>query len=242
MELKNKIILITGGAMGIGEACAALLHKEGARVLIADCDREAGMKTAERIGCGFFPVDISCEEDVLRLKNHISEEYGSLDILINNAAKQTEKNFFEFTVKDFASDVSVDLIGTFACIRILCELMNEGSTILNMLSVHYEQPRLNKFGYDASKAGAAILTKEAALALADRGITVNAISYGAVRTPMNKDWIIHPEHAEQAKEKIPLRWVGEPQEIAAFVKAILIEFSAYATGSVFTVDGGRRLI
>jgi NAD(P)-dependent dehydrogenase (short-subunit alcohol dehydrogenase family) len=113
-----------------------------------------------------------------------------------------KKNFFDFTVKDFANDINVNLIGTFAAIRTLCEIMKPGSTILNMLSVHYEQPRLNKYAYDASKAGIAMLTKEAALVLAEKGITVNAISYGAVRTPMNRDWIEHPEHMEQAKEKI----------------------------------------
>lgn len=241
MDLKQKTVIVTGGAMGIGEACAKLLSESGANVIIADFNEEAGRKTAERIGCDFFRTDISDEENLIALRDYIREKYGCLDILVNNAAKQTEKNFYDFTVKDFASDINVNLVGTFASIRTFCEIMKEGSTILNMLSVHYEQPRLNKFAYDASKAGEAMLTKETALVLAERGITVNAISYGAVRTPMNRDWIEHPEHIEQAKEKIPLGWVGEPEEIASFVKAILTEFSEYATGSVFTIDGGRRL-
>ncbi len=234
MELKNKTIVVTGAAMGIGEACAALLKENGARVIIADVDETAGRETAQRLGCDFFKTDISDENDLIALRDHIVSEYGSLDILVNNAARQTEKNFFDFTVKDFANDINVNLIGTFAAIRTLCEIMKPGSTILNMLSVHYEQPRLNKYAYDASKAGIAMLTKEAALVLADQGITVNAVSYGAVRTPMNRDWIEHPEHMEQAKEK-------EPEEIASFVRSILTEFSERATGSVFTIDGGRRL-
>ncbi len=241
MELKNKTIVVTGAAMGIGEACAALLKENGAEVIIADVDETAGRETAQRLGCDFFKTDISDENDLIALRDHIISEYGSLDILVNNAARQTEKNFFDFTVKDFANDINVNLIGTFAAIRTLCEIMKPGSTILNMLSVHYEQPRLNKYAYDASKAGIAMLTKEAALVLAEKGITVNAISYGAVRTPMNRDWIEHPEHMEQAKEKIPLGWVGEPEEIASFVRSILTEFSERATGSVFTIDGGRRL-
>ncbi len=242
MELNHKTIAVTGAAMGIGEACAALLKESGANVIIVDIDEAAGKAAAQTHGCDFFKADISDEDDMKALRDYITANYGSLDILVNNAAKQTEKNFFDFTVKDFASDINVNLIGTFAAIRTLCEIMKPGSSILNMLSVHYEQPRLNKYAYDASKAGIAMLTKEAALVLAERGITVNAISYGAVRTPMNRDWIEHPEHMEQAKEKVPLRWVGEPEEIASFVKAILTEFSAHATGSVFTIDGGRRLI
>lgn len=241
MKLNQKTIVVTGGAMGIGEACAKLLKENGANVIIVDFNKEAGEKTAEQLGCGFFQADISNEEDIAALRDFIKEKYGCLDVLINNAAKQTEKNFFDFTVKDFSSDIRVNLVGTFTCIHTLCQIMKPGSTILNMLSVHYEQPRLNKFAYDASKAGEAMLTKETALVLAEKGITVNAISYGAVRTPMNRDWIEHPEHIEQAKEKIPLGWVGEPEEIASFVKAILTEFSEHATGSIFTIDGGRRL-
>lgn len=241
MDITNKTIIVTGGAMGIGEACADLLKNSGANVIIVDFNQAAGEETAGRLDCDFFHADISQEEDLISLRDYITGKYGSLDILVNNAAKQTEKNFFDFTVKDFAADISVNLVGTFTAIRTLCEIMKPGSTILNMLSVHYEQPRLNKYAYDASKAGIAMLTKEAALVLAEKGITVNGISYGAVRTPMNGSWIEHPEQIEQAKEKVPLGWVGEPEEIASFVKTILTEFSDYATGSIFTIDGGRRL-
>lgn len=241
MDLKQKTVIVTGGAMGIGEACAKILKENNANVIIVDFNREAGQETADKLGCDFFQADISREDEVSALRDFIIEKYGSPDILINNAAKQTEKNFFDFTVSDFSADINVNLIGTFTCIHTLCQIMKPGSAILNMLSVHHEQPRLNKFAYDASKAGLAMLTKETALVLAEKGITVNAVSYGAVRTPMNRDWIEHPEHMEQAKEKVPLGWIGEPDEIASFVKAILTEFSDYATGSIFTIDGGRRL-
>ena len=240
MELKDKVIVVTGGAMGIGKACAETFIKDGAKVIIADFS-ETGKTTAEEAGCDFFRADIASEADIAGLRDYILEKYGQLDFLVNNAAKQTEHSFFEMSVDEFASVVNVNLTGTFACMRILGEIMKPGSSILNMLSVHYEQPRLNKFHYDASKAGVAMLTKEAALALSGRGITVNGISYGAVLTPMNRDMILHPENMEKAKEKIPLRWIATAEEIASFAKTILKEFSQYATGSVFTIDGGRRL-
>jgi NAD(P)-dependent dehydrogenase (short-subunit alcohol dehydrogenase family) len=241
MELKNKITIVTGAAMGIGKACAELFHEEGAKVIIADFNAEAGQKTAEEIGCDFFKTDISNEDDVTALKDYVLEKYGAIDILINNAALQNEKPFFDFTVADFRRDINVNLIGTFACIRIISEVMKPGSTMLNMLSVHYEQPRLNKFAYDASKAGGAMLIKESALALAERGITVNGISYGAVRTPMNGAWNDNPADMEAARKNIPLKWIGEPEEIARFAKTIITEFADCATGSIFTIDGGRRL-
>jgi NAD(P)-dependent dehydrogenase (short-subunit alcohol dehydrogenase family) len=241
MDLKNKTVIVTGAAMGIGKACAVLFQEYGAHVIIADMNAEEGKKAAEETGCDFFVANIAKKEDVLALKEYVLNQYGSLDVLVNNAAKQTEKSFSDFTVEDFASDINVNLTGTFACIRILSDLMSKGSTILNMLSVHYEQPRLNKFAYDASKAGIAILTKESALALADRGITVNGISYGAVKTPMNRIFEEQPEVMESAKAKVPLKWIGKPEEIAQFAYTIITQFSEYSTGSIFTIDGGRRL-
>lgn len=111
-----------------------------------------------------------------------------------------------------------------------------------MLSVHYDKPRKNKYHYDASKAGVAMLTKEMALALIEKGITVNGISLGACNTPMNSNWINDKVKAEKKLEKIPLKWIAEPEDIANFTINVLESFSDYTTGSIFTIDGGRSLI
>lgn len=110
-----------------------------------------------------------------------------------------------------------------------------------MLSVHYSKPRKNKYHYDASKAGIAMLTQEMALELADEGITVNGISYGACNTPMNSNWINDEALVNSTIKKIPLKWIAEPEEIARFTIVILKEFSDYTTGSIFNIDGGRNL-
>lgn len=144
-------------------------------------------------------------------------------------------------VNEFKSVIDTNINGTFICSNILGKEMKKGSKIINMLSVHYNKPRKNKYHYDASKAGVAMLTKEMALELADKGITVNGIEYGACNTLMNEDWINDIEKVNETIDKIPLKWIAEPEEIAAFVRVILENFSDYATGSIFNIDGGRSL-
>ena len=241
MDLKNRTAIVTGGAMGIGKACVRALREAGANVIVADINEAEGKKTAEEFGCHFVRCNISSEEDAADVREEALRVYGSVDILVNNAALQTVSDFDHTTVSDFRRVIDVNLGGTFNMISAMTKVMKEGSTILNMLSVHYEQPRLDKFGYDASKAGLAMLTREAALALSTRGITVNGISYGAVKTPMNAEMLESEDAVEKARKNIPLGWVAEADEIGDYVKVILETFSDHATGSVFTIDGGRRL-
>ncbi len=243
MELKGKHAVITGAAKGIGKAIALRLAEAGCEILAADVDDAEGKKTIQEINAvsrGYYVhADISKEEDVCNLKHEADLLWDDVNILINNAAIQTEDPLFDTTIADFRRVVDTNLVGTFMMCSVFARDMNEHDTILNMLSVHYEKPRLNKFGYDASKAGIAIMTEELALALADRHVTVNGIRYGAVRTAMNADWT--DEESAAVREKIPLEWIAEPEEIAEYTKVILETFSEHATGSVFTIDGGRRL-
>lgn len=243
MNLYDKVIVITGGANGIGKECAYKLDKEGAQIVIADIDEKNGKKVVKDLKCDsyFIKTDISKEQDVEKLKNMILKKYGKVDILINNAARQTVNSFFSMTVEEFESVIDVNLNGTFICSNILGKIMPRGGKIINMLSVHYNLPRKNKYNYDASKAAIAMLTKEMALDVIEKGITVNAISYGACNTPMNKDWIDKAAEVENVKNKIPMKWIAEPYEIAEFVKVVLEKFCDYTTGSIFNIDGGRSL-
>lgn len=243
MNCYDKVIVITGGANGIGKECAYQLDNEGAKIVIADIDEKNGKKVAMKLknDSFFIKTDISKELDVENLKNMILRKYGKVDILINNAAKQTVSSFFEMTVDEFKSVIDINLNGTFICSNILGKIMPAGGKILNMLSVHYNLPRKNKYHYDASKAAIAMLTKEMALDVIEKGITVNAISYGACNTPMNKEWINNSIEVENVKNKIPMKWIAEPYEIAEFVKIVLEKFCDYTTGSIFNIDGGRSL-
>jgi len=240
MELQGKTVIVTGAAKGIGRSCAEKLIASGCNVVLADVDEIENFE--EKENAIFQKTDITSEEDVLALLDRAMSVFGSVDILINNAARQIVSSFEETTTEEFKLVIDTNLVGTFNISHHAASRMKAGSTILNMLSVHYEQPRLNKFSYDASKAGLSMLTKEMALALAERNITVNAISYGAVRTPMNADWIDDPKSVENVKKNIPLKWIATADEIAEYVETILRTFSDCATGSIFTIDGGRRLV
>lgn len=243
MTLKNKIVVVTGGASGIGKSIAEELAKEECKVIILDIDDKEGKKIqiASKGKIEFINVDITREKQIEEIYKYIEDKYRRVDILINNAAKQTENKFFEMSVNEFRGIVNTNLIGTFICSNIFGKSMKKGSKIINMLSVHYNKPRRNKYHYDASKAGIAMLTQEMALELADKGITVNGISYGACNTPMNSNWIDDEDMVNNTLKKIPLKWIAEPEEIARFTIVILKEFSDYATGSIFNIDGGRNL-
>lgn len=243
MNLKEKTVIITGGAKGIGKAIAFELLKEKCKVIILDIDKIEGRKLQNDLNdmIEFINIDISKEEQVKEACDYIISKYKKIDILINNAAKQTENEFFKMSVREFREIIDTNLIGTFICSNIFGKSMRKGSKIINMLSVYYNKPRKNKYHYDASKAGIAMLTQEMALELSDKVITVNGISYGACDTPMNSNWINDNELVNKTLNKIPLKWIAKPEEIARFTKIVLQEFSDYATGSIFNIDGGRSL-
>lgn len=242
MILKNKTVIVTGGAMGIGKSIAEELVKEECKVIILDIDDKEGtnMQITSRGKIEFINADISNQKQIEKASKYIENKYGTVDILINNAAKQTENKFFEMSVKEFREIIDTNLVGTFICSNIFGKLMKKGR-IINMLSTHYNKPRKYKYHYDASKAGIAMLTQEMALELAEKGITVNGISYGACNTPMNANWIKDKSIVNNTLNNIPLKWIAEPKEIARFTVVILKEFSDYTTGSIFNIDGGRSL-
>lgn len=244
MEIKNKVIVITGGSNGIGRACAINFISNNATVVIADVDEKNGKQLEVLLGsnCMFVKTDVTNEKEVTHLKNIVMKKYQKIDILINDAAKQTQNDFFDMTPNEFREVIDVNLNGTFICSNILGKEMLPGSQIINMLSVHYDLPRTRKYHYDASKAAVSILTKEMALELAEKGINVNGISYGACDTPMNADWIDNEEKVKETLSKIPLKWIAKPEEIAEFTKVILEKFCDYSTGSIYNIDGGRSLV
>ena len=226
LGIKGKRAVVTGAGQGIGRETALVLAQEGAVVCVSDINDSRGKETVEEIcergGTGIYiHADVGVPEEIKHLFRTAAERLGSVDILINNAAKQTQNAFFDMKVEEFKDVINVNLNGTFICSNIIGKTMGKGGKIINMLSVHYNLPRKNKYHYDASKAGVAMLTKEMALDLVERGITVNAISYGACNTPMNSDWINDKEKVKETKDKIPMKWIAEPEEIANFVKIIL---------------------
>lgn len=243
MNLKNKIILVTGASNGIGRACVEGFINKNAKVYGIDIDESNGKKLEEEYkNFTFIQGNISNVADITKAKKIILDKEGKVDILINNAARQTSSPFFETSIDDFKDVISTNLIGTFICSKIIGELIGKNGKIINMLSVHSEIIRKNKYAYDASKAGIEMLTKEMALELVNLDINVLGISYGACNTDMNKDWIHIEEKRNETLKKIPMKWIAEPKEISSFVISVLENFSDYTTGNIFTIDGGRSLL
>ncbi len=243
MDLKNKIIVVTGASNGIGRACVEDFLTKNAKVYGIDIDESNGKKLEkETKNFTYIQGDISNVTDISRAKNIILDKEGKVDILINNAAKQTSSTFFETSIDDFKDVINTNLVGTFICSKIIGELMGKNGKIINMLSIHSEIIRKNKYAYDASKAGIEMLTKEMALELIDSDINVLGISYGACNTDMNKDWINIEEKRNETLGNIPMKWIAEPKEISNFVISVLENFSDYTTGNIFTIDGGRSLL
>lgn len=244
LKLNNKVIVVTGCSNGIGKSCVLELINSGAKVYGIDVDVENGIKLQNSIKNNFVFInaDVSNEIEIENVRKIILKSEKNIDVLINNAARQTISSFFETKIEDFRNVIETNLIGTFICSSILGKEIINGGKILNMLSVHSILVRKGKYAYDASKAGIEMLTKEMALELNDRNISVIGISYGACNTMMNSDWINDINKRKETIEKIPMKWIAEPEEIAKFVLNIIENFSDFTTGTIFTIDGGRSLM
>ena len=168
----------------------------------------------------------------------ISQKYKSLDVLINNAAKQTISKWSTMTENEFDSVIDTNLKGSYYCMKHASNIMSSNSNITNILSIYYNKPRLDKYHYDASKSGLAQLTKEAALALGKDGITVNGIYPGYAITPMNKN----SDHTKALSKNILKNHnIIKSETFAKAVISYIENFALITTGQILGVDGGRSL-
>ncbi len=242
--LKKKVVLITGGARGIGRATVNKFLNESSEntVIIIDKDMAACKKFQERENLVIYNCDITCYEQMELIINEIFKKYGNIDVLINNAAIQTTKNILKIDLEDWKNVIEVNINGTFIISKIVAKKMKSNSTILNIISTHYNKPRRDKLHYDISKAGVAMMTKGFALELSKRNITVNALAIGATYTSMNEIFKINKVAEFLAKSKVPLKKIYKSDEIAEYIYNIINNFSKATTGSIFTIDGGRNLV
>lgn len=240
--MEKKVIIITGGANGIGFETASLLSKEVNNIVyVLDIDKNR-TSVLKKENINFIKCDVSKNKQVTDSIKKIFNKEKRIDILINNAAQQIVSSFKDYNEEEYLKIMRVNYIGACNCISNAIKYMNEGSTIINVLSVHSSLPRTNKYAYDSSKSALEILTKELALELASKKIAINAISFGAVETNMNDSWKTNKEEKENALKKVPLNIIFKPEDIARFIDTIIKSFSKYTTGSVFVIDGGRSLV
>lgn len=236
--MKKKTIVITGGSNGIGKSISLLYLNDNYNVCVIDIVNELDKNN----NIDYYYGDVSNEFQMRNIFKMIGNKYNNIDILINNAGKQEILSFEKMSISSFKSIVNNNLNGMFICTKLAYKYMKNGSKILNILSVHHFKPRINKYHYDVSKAGINMLTKELALELACKNITINSLSFGAVKTNMNKEWLDNSKEVDKVISKVPLKILFEADEIARFAKNILDLFASYTTGSDFIIDGGRSLV
>ena len=233
-----KNIIVTGGANGIGFECAKIFSEKNYRVFVLDKD----INNMSNDKITYFKCDVSKEKEVLKVAKIISKEVEKIDVIINCAGIQIEESFEQYSQEKWQEIMNTNYFGTCNTIHSFLNNMDSGSTILNLISVHSFKPRTNKYIYDSSKSALEMLTKELGIELATENITINALSFGAIETKMNKVWESDISKKEEARKKVPLKIIFTPNQIATFIYNIVENFSQYTTGSIFIVDGGRSLI
>ena len=246
LSLEGKVALVTGGARGIGKEIALALAREGADVAICDVVLEEAQKTANEIqdlgreGAA-FKADVTSSKDVQDMVDKILDKHKKLDILINNAGITKDGLLLRMSEDAWDRVIAVNLKGCFICTKIASKVMlkQRFGKIVNLASIIGIMGNIGQSNYAASKAGIIGLTKSVAKELAPRGICVNAVAPGFIKTEMTEKL---PEDIQKKMlEAIPLRRFGEPKDVADLVLFLSSESSSYITGQVVQIDGGMRM-
>ena len=240
-RLEGKTALITGGARGQGAAEAALFAEEGANVVLTDVLDEEGELTAGLVGATFLHHDVASEEQWAAVVARAAELHGGLDVLVNNAAIYSPASLLETEPDEYRRIIEVNQVGVYLGMRAVAPLLIErgGGSIINISSGAGIRSGANSFAYSASKWAVRGMTKSAAARLGPHGVRVNSIHPGLIDTAMlGETRIVRGGHLDAALERIPLRRIAQPEEVAKLALFLASDDSAYSTGSEFLVDGG----
>jgi meso-butanediol dehydrogenase/(S,S)-butanediol dehydrogenase/diacetyl reductase len=247
--LRGKIAIVTGAASGIGRATAELLARYGAHVHLADWNADAGELAAEQIrndggAAVFWKVDVSKAVEVELLMNSLHQQFGKLDILVNNAAIQIMGTLTGTSEDSWDRIHNVNLKGVFLCCKYAIPLMlgQEGAAIVNVASVLGLVGDPDLTSYCAAKGGVISLTRAAALTYGPQGIRINCICPGDVETQLVTEYFdnnVEPSaFRQQVYSKYALRRIASPVEIAKSIVFLVSEAASFMTGSTLVVDGG----
>ena len=237
----DRIALVTGGAQGIGRACAEALAEEGCRIVLADL-KESVHEAAAVLGGTGYVCDMGDPGQVAALFERMEAEVGVAHVLVNNAGLAIAGDFLEMPLDDFRRVIDVNLTGVFlATQRAARAMVARGirGAIVNMSSVNAQVAIPAIAGYCASKGGVMQLTKVAALALAPHGIRVNAVGPGSIDTEMMAAVNADPAAFARAMSRTPLGRPGTAREIGDVVAFLASGKASYVTGETIYVDGGR---
>jgi 3-oxoacyl-[acyl-carrier protein] reductase len=239
MLFEDKVAIVTGGASGIGKACALSLAENGAKVAVVDLNEKGAEETTSKIlekggQAILIKTDISKSEDVDKAVDTVLKNFGKIDILVNCAGICQIRNFDDLSENEWDKMLSINLKGTFLmCQRVLKEMKkNRYGKIVNMGSLAGEVGGIYVgANYAASKAGVICLTKSIAKNAAPYNINVNSVSPGFINTEMTKDFGYDPK-------TVPLGRIGTPEEVADVILFLCSDASRYITGANIDVNGG----
>lgn len=247
-RLGGKVAVITGSDSGIGQATAIEFAKEGAKLIVTyHTDKEGAEKTLKEVenagSTGIIvKIDVSNEQEVEKMFDRAIEEFGTVDILMNNAAINGQGIKIEdLSTEKWDRAIKINVYGYFFCVRRFINIRKQKGgkgKIINVSSVHEEIPAPGTADYCSSKGAIKMLTRTLALELAEYGINVNNIAPGMILTPMNQEAKDDKETRKEKTDNIPLKRAGKPEEIGKLAVFLASEDSDYVTGSTYVMDGG----
>ncbi len=261
----GRVVIITGGAQGIGEACARRFASEGAHVMLADVDDTRGNALAADLGAIYVHCDVGDKRQVDAAVAATVQAHGRIDVLVNNAGIFRAADFLEVTEEDFDAVLRVNLKGAFLMGQAVARVMaaaadssdsgdrtSRGSglgnrtsrgSIVNMSSVNGVLAIPTIASYNVSKGGINQLTRVMALALAPHDIRVNAVAPGTIATELAAKAVLTSDEAKaKIMSRTPMKRLGEPSEIADVVAWLASDAASYVTGEIVVVDGGRMTL
>ena len=246
-DLRGKISIVTGGAMGIGREIALRLARDGSDIAVVDIEKEGGEGTAEEVRSmgrksHFFEVDVSQWDQVRAMVDGVLAQFNKVDILINSAGIVGPLvPLWEYSVEDWDRVMAINLRGTVLCCKavIVPMLKQKSGRIVNMASMAGKDGNPMMNGYSTSKAAVVGFTKSLAKEVAQENIIVNCIAPTVVETRIADS--LGEEQRQILFSKIPMGRFGKPSEVAALAKFLVSEECSFSTGQCFDISGGRAV-
>ncbi|MBE9190647.1 glucose 1-dehydrogenase [Gloeocapsopsis crepidinum LEGE 06123] len=249
-RVKDKVVIVTGGAAGIGKATCILLAKEGAKVAVTDILNDEGKTLAEDIKnkageAAYWHLDVSQEAEVEKVFTEVLQKWGKIDVLVNNAGiSGVNKPTHEITEKEWNSLMAVNVNGVFLCTKYAIPAMINagGGSIINLSSIYGLVGAADSPPYHASKGAVRLMSKNDALLYAKNHIRVNSVHPGFIWTPMVESFLQQQGDVESARQKLdslhPIGHMGDPDDIAYGILYLASDESKFVTGAELVIDGG----
>lgn len=243
-RLDGKVIIITGGARGMGESHARMCLEEGAKVVITDLLEEKGQALANEFGGNvkFVKHDVSKAADWEQVITETEKQFGNVNVLINNAGISIGKMIADYSEEDYRKVTDTNQLSVFLGMKaVLSSMQKAGSgSIINIASTAALRPGAGAIAYCASKSAVRSMSKCAAAEWAKYNIRVNTVYPGVIKTPIHDN----PDTAklvESVLKTVPLRRLGQPKEVSSIVVYLASDESSFCTGADFVVDGGQAM-